>query len=295
MEVLRPFATLSYVIESGANTVDIPEPFRPLGTGRPHPNDPPWGVAAAFGVWFLSVCFIAVIPALFLAPYAISQRSAYADGSELMQALATDPIAIGIQVAGVIPAHLLTIVLAWMVVTKGRLYSFKEMLGWRSGGMQWWHYAAIMLAIFGLALVVGTLIPEQENELTRILKSSRFIVFLVAAMATLTAPLVEEVVYRGVVYSALQRWAGVSTAVGLVTLLFAIVHLPQYYPSVSTMVLLTILSLILTLVRVKTGNVLPCIILHTIFNGLQSVLLIVEPYIRVNTTADQVVSTLLPF
>ena len=116
--------------------------------------------------------------------------------------------------------------------------------------------------------------------MTRILKSSRAAVFLVAFMATFTAPIVEEVIYRGILYSALQRTLGVGAAVVTVTLLFAIVHVPQYYPSYSTILLLLLLSLVLTLVRVRTGNLLPCIVLHTIFNAVQSVLLIIEPYVK---------------
>ena len=111
----------------------------------------------------------------------------------------------------------------------------------------------------------------------RILRSSRSAVYIVAFVATFTAPFVEEVVYRGVLYSAFQRTMGVPTAFLLVTFLFAVVHVPQYYPSYSTIFLLGLLSLILTSIRVKTGNLLPCIILHTVFNGLQSILLIIEP------------------
>ena len=118
---------------------------------------------------------------------------------------------------------------------------------------------------------------------------------MVAFMATFTAPLVEEVVYRGILYSALQRSVGVSTAIGITTLLFALVHLPQYYPSVSTMILLTLLSLVLTLVRVKTHNLLPCVILHTIFNAVQSLALIAQSYVNPDGTADDAVAAVINF
>ncbi len=111
---------------------------------------------------------------------------------------------------------------------------------------------------------------------------------MVAIMATFTAPLVEEVIYRGILFSAFQRTFGVGFAVASVTFLFAIVHVPQYYPSFSTIFLLTLLSLVLTLVRVRTNNLLPCIILHTIFNAVQSVFLILEPFLtNENTPAEK--------
>jgi membrane protease YdiL (CAAX protease family) len=132
-------------------------------------------------------------------------------------------------------------------------------------------------SFFVVAAVVGSLVPEQDNDLVRILRSSRSAVYIVAFVATFTAPFVEEVVYRGVLYSAFKRTLGVPTAFLLATLLFAVVHVPQYYPSYSTIFLLGLLSVILTSIRVKTGNLLPCIILHTLFNGIQSILLILEP------------------
>ena len=147
--------------------------------------------------------------------------------------------------------------------------------------MRWWHHVGIMIAFVSLMIIVGSIFPEQDNELLRMLRSSKLALYTIAIMAVVTAPLVEEVVYRGVLYSAFQRSVGTVGSVALVTFLFALVHVPQYYPSVSTILLLTLLSLILTLVRVYTGNLLPCIILHLIFNAFQSALLIAEPHLNV--------------
>lgn len=265
----------------------VPFPVPPV---KPTPDNPPWKSGAAIGAWIVSVVLIVIIPGLMLAPYAISRAGEFADTGDLVKELSSDPTAIALQILAIIPAHLLTLGMAWLIVTAGRQYSFTETLGWRSGGMEWWHYAAVMAAFFILAVGIGSLVPEQDNEMLRILRSSRYVVFLVAFMAVVTAPIVEEVIYRGLLYSALQRAVGTGLAVGFVTLLFSLVHLPQYYPSVSTMVLLTLLSLTLTLIRVYTGNLLPCIILHTIFNGLQSILLIAEPYIKLDSTAEDAVT-----
>ena len=72
-------------------------------------------------------------------------------------------------------------------------------------------------------------------------------------------------------------------AIVIVTFLFALVHVPQYWGSPTTIILLTLLSLILTLVRAQTGNLLPCVVLHTLFNAVQSALLILNP--EMNTPA----------
>jgi membrane protease YdiL (CAAX protease family) len=251
-----------------------------LSQKDPTPDDPHWNVLVALGMWVFSVLAIAMVPMLFLLPYVIVHGPDITQNQALGEFLQQDRTAIILQIIAIIPAHLITLAIAWAIVTRLRTYSFKETVGWQSGGMTWWHHVAILVAFFFVAGIVGNYFPEQENELTRMLKSSRAAVFLVAFMATFTAPIVEEVIYRGIVYSALQRTLGVGAAVITVTLLFAAVHVPQYYPSYSTISLLLLLSLVLTLVRVKTGNLWPCIVLHTLFNGVQSVLLILEPYVK---------------
>ncbi|MFM9905084.1 MAG: lysostaphin resistance A-like protein [Pyrinomonadaceae bacterium] len=244
---------------------------------RPTPKDPPWGVLEGIGVWIVSVLFILIIPTIFLLPYLATQNASITDNEQLIDFAKTDPTSILLQIAGIIPAHVLTVLLAWLVVTRFRKYSFRKTLGWESGGFRWWHYCIILGAFFVLAAIVGNYFPEKENDLIRMLHSSRLAVYIVAFVATFTAPFVEEVVYRGILYSAFQRTLGVPAAFLLVTFLFAVVHVPQYYPSFSTIFLLGVLSLILTSIRVKTNSLLPCIILHTLFNGIQSVFLLVEP------------------
>ena len=243
----------------------------------PEPNDPPWRAWAAVGVWFASVLFILIVPTVVLLPYLATKEGVLSDPGVLAEFARTDAMAIILQIAAIIPAHILTLLTAWVVVTQGKKFSFFKMLGWEKGDFAWWHYVLILIGFFALAAIVGNYFPEKENELIRILQSSRSVVYLVAFVATFTAPLVEEVVYRGVLYSAFQRALGIPAAFLLVTALFALVHIPQYYPSYSTIFLLTVLSLTLTAIRVRSRNLLPCVILHTLFNGIQSIFLILRP------------------
>lgn len=242
------------------------------------PDNPPWSSPAAVGVWLASVIFIVVFPNLFLLPYLMKQNLDFADQAALVEFAKTDATSVLLQVSAIIPAHVLTLILSWLVVTRLRKYSFRETLGWRWNGFNIWTCIVILGGFFILAAVLSYFVPEQNNDFLRMLKTSQATVYIVAFLATFTAPLVEEVVYRGVLYSAFQRTIGVSWAVLLVTLLFALVHVPQYYPSYSTIFLICLLSLILTLVRVRTKNLLPCIALHTVFNGAQSLLLLLQPY-----------------
>ena len=266
--------------------------------GTPRPRD--FGRAAmiaflALGVWLASVAFILFIPAFFLIPYIASQGTPLSDSQAIIEFAKSDQTAVFLQILAIIPAHILTLLVAWLVISRGRKFSFRDTLGWEKGGFKWWHYVAILVGFFVIAAIVGSAFPEQDNDLLRILKSSRSAVYIVAFVATFTAPAVEEIVYRGILYSAFERLGGVTVAFVLVTLLFALVHVPQYYPSYSTIFLLTLLSVVLTLVRVKSNNLLPCIILHTLFNGFQSVMLILEPYIQKEATPEQAAAILYLF
>ncbi len=254
-------------------------------SGRnPTPDNPPWNGWAAFGVWLASVFFIVLFPNLFLLPYVAGQNVDFSDQAKLLEFVKGDSTAILIQLAAVLPAHLCTLILAWFVVTRFNRFSFKQTIGWNWGGFKIWHLIGISLSCYAVGITLIYIFGQKENDFQQMLQSSRSAVYLVAFFATFTAPLVEEVVYRGVLYSAFQRRLGQISAVVLVTLLFAAVHVPQYSknfdPDYGTILTLLIVSLILTLIRVRAKNLLPCIVLHTIFNGAQSVLLILEPYLK---------------
>lgn len=245
----------------------------------PTPDDPPWSSGAAFLVWLASVAFILIFPSIAIVGYLAASGLTFTDQAQLVEILKNDINASLVQILAILPAHLFTLLLAWAVVTRFNRFSFRETLGWQFNNFRVWHIIILLVPIFILAGALTAYFGEQDNEMLKILRSSYSARLLVAIMATLTAPIVEEVIYRGVLYSALQRTVGVTTAVFLVTLLFAVVHVPQYLPDFVSISLICLLSLILTLVRVWTNNLLPCIVLHFVFNGIQSVILLIEPYV----------------
>jgi membrane protease YdiL (CAAX protease family) len=129
-------------------------------------------------------------------------------------------------------------------------------------------------------LIIQVLFKGPETQLDKILNSSRMTALATAFMATATAPLVEEVVYRGVLYSALHRAIGAAGAVLIVLSLFALVHVPQYWPNFGVIFTICLLSASLTVIRAYTGKLLPCFIIHLIFNGIQSVVIVLSPYLE---------------
>ncbi|MEP6945133.1 MAG: type II CAAX endopeptidase family protein [Acidobacteriota bacterium] len=247
-------------------------------TENPSPNDPPWNSWVALIVWFSSVLLILILPTLFLLPYLTSSGIQLTDSKSLKEFATSDPTAVILQLVSILPAHLITLALCWLVITRVRKYPFFQTLGFKMGGYRWWHFILIILGILICILAVGSVFPEQDNDVIRMLRSSRTAVYLLTILATFTAPIVEEVVYRGVLYSAFQRSRGTVAAIIIVTFMFAGVHYLQYWGSPGTIILITILSLTLTLVRSTSRNLLPCIILHFLFNGLQSISILQQSF-----------------
>jgi membrane protease YdiL (CAAX protease family) len=186
-----------------------------------------------------------------------------------------------ILIAGILPAHLITLAIAWAVVTRFGKVPVTAALRW-----DWGHrigvFKSILLGVllFGAAWLIVLAFGGKETELEKIINSSRAAALLVAFMAVATAPLVEEIIYRGILFPAWQRVTGSVAAVVIVTLMFAIPHVPQYWPNFAVISSIMLLSAVLTIVRARTSGLVPCYVIHLVFNGIQAVLIFAEPYLR---------------
>src|SRR5205814_10688375 len=86
--------------------------------------------------------------------------------------------------------------------------------------------------------------------------------------------------YRGMLYGALQKVFGISTYFVIVSTLFVGVHVLQYYKNLAVIAAITILSVSLTLVRARSGRLLPSYVIHLVFNGIQAVILVLQPFLE---------------
>jgi len=245
---------------------------------EPGPDNPPWGVLAAVGVWVMSFVFMLVTQMGFLIAYLLYRGVNLATVAEVVT---KDPVAIFVAVLSIIPAHLLTLGLAWLIVTGVGKRPFLRTLGWDWGrDFTFWRCAGLAVGLLLAGLAVIKVAGNPPTELDRLIDSSRATALATAFLATATAPLVEEVIYRGVLYSALQRAAGKVAAVLIVGLIFTGIHVLQYWPSYGVIATIFLLSFVLTLIRAHTGRLLPCVVVHLVFNGIQSLLIVLDPYIK---------------
>ena len=243
-----------------------------------NPDDPPWNVWGGSGLWLASVALMVACQALFLVPYMVRQGVSAKDLGEFATSNTT---AVFLQVVSLIPAHLLTLGVAWLIVTRVGKRPFFASLGWEwAGPFTLWRSAALAVLLLLIGMGVIYLEGNPETPLDKVINSSRATAIAAACLATFTAPLVEEVVYRGVLYSALQRAIGAAWAVVIVLALFALVHVPQYITSLGVIFTILMLSAILTLIRARTGKLLPCFVIHLVFNGIQSLFIVASPYLE---------------
>jgi membrane protease YdiL (CAAX protease family) len=152
-------------------------------------------------------------------------------------------------------------ILLLLVRRRHELLALRRPRSWRAA-------AGISVAIIvGLIVVSASLAPyvdpeEEQGLIPSYWDSSRIAQFvLFAAVVTLVAPTVEELMFRGAGYGLLEpfgRW----TAILVVGVGFGLIH-----GLIEGLPVITAFGLGLAYLRSRSGSVYPCIILHSAFNG----------------------------
>ena len=240
------------------------------------PNNPSWGLGAAFLTWIGSVVLLIVTPLFFTIIYAIYHSLRYGSAAQGLD----QTTLLFILALATIPAHVLTFAGVWAVVTRFNKLPFRAGLGltW-SKRFGFWTSAGLAVLLLGAGLLFMKYFGGEPTDIDKLIQSSMAARITLALLAATTAPLVEEMVYRGVLYPACQRAVGMTWAVVIVSILFVLPHVLQYYNNLGVIIVITVLSFCLTLVRARTGKLLPCVVMHMVFNGIQSAIILLEPYL----------------
>ena len=120
----------------------------------------------------------------------------------------------------------------------------------------------------------GGLEIEKQFLVTEMLSDQplwKFIVMIVAALVT--APIWEELAFRGFLQPLLRRYVGPAWSVVIVAALFSLIHdATSRFVMVPAMIFP--LALALGYARERTGRLAPCILLHLLNNGFTVCLVI---------------------
>jgi membrane protease YdiL (CAAX protease family) len=126
-------------------------------------------------------------------------------------------------------------------------------------------FVLVNLVIQALLRLVGPVDPPEQQLLTDVTAGGATTLLAVMA-AVVMAPLVEEVVFRGVLFQGLKRRVGLWPAAFLSGLLFAIVHVEVQQPVYSSGLLL--LGVLFGWTMHRFGTLLVPLVAHATFNAI---------------------------
>lgn len=260
-------------------------------------DNPPWGISTA-----------ALMFALFhYMPWLLSEIArAY---FRFTHTKPSQSFVAGFSLSYLLVSHLILLVVSWMVITRVGRRPFFETVGWgwpdkfelkkHKSNDTYSARRVTLLACFalaGLSKYPVILFPGSETDFEKGFFSSVTKTVVMTFVAVATAPLVEELIFRGFLYPALRRLLrrhklgrldissvhlrkftreGVSLAAVLavvaVTGLFTVIHVKQYSSSGSLnwgmIVSVALSGLFFTSLRAYTKSLLPSYIMHLIFNA----------------------------
>jgi membrane protease YdiL (CAAX protease family) len=152
---------------------------------------------------------------------------------------------------------------------------FWRSLGWRKlnanptagTGSGWMYFfSGCGLAIF-VALASYNMKNTEHLPIQEIFKN-RSGAILLMAMAVFVAPLVEETVFRGYLYPLFAKSLGVLPGILITGVLFGLMHGSQLGWTWRLVLLLSLVGVIFTFARARTGTVLASFLLHLGYNSM---------------------------
>lgn len=133
-------------------------------------------------------------------------------------------------------------------------------------------WAVIPVAQTAILLVFELLgLPVEGHEAVEEFRETTLLNTRLALVLGITvrAPLFEEIVFRGVLFQTIKRYGGAVPAIVASAAIFAALH-----GALFVMINIFFLGLLFGYLFDKTGSIVPCIVLHFLFNSTTTVFLI---------------------
>lgn len=125
--------------------------------------------------------------------------------------------------------------------------------------------AGLLLSVF-VQLVSGFSQPKGKLPIETFFQD-RGSALLLMLMSVLLAPVLEETVFRGLIYPVIARSFGIATSVVITGTLFGLLHSAQLWGGWLQIGLLVVVGIIFTYVRAATRTVLASYLLHLSYNS----------------------------
>ncbi len=124
-------------------------------------------------------------------------------------------------------------------------------------------FAIVSLAIIWLRHVQPVTPLSEVIEAT----DSAWLFMAFLTMAILAAPLIEEIIFRGYFFHVISQAKGERSAIYVISLAFALLHVGQYWGDWAAIVMVMLLGFALTILRAKSGTTLASIVTHYVYNA----------------------------
>jgi membrane protease YdiL (CAAX protease family) len=257
----------STILTAGSSGAPIPEDLRvPWG----------WGDLAALVVLAIAgFLLLSLIITMGLAISGVDIRRLQKSLSEVMR--------LNILIQVVLDLGLLAYLAAQMRL---RFHSpFWHAIGWRklnTGRMsQGAVYLGLILSGVFLSIIVSvgsTLFPPKKDLPIESLFQDRSTTVVFMLVAVLIAPLVEETIFRGYIYPVLGRSFGRGWGIVATGMLFGLLHAEQLWGGWGQIALLVFVGIVLTFARAVSRTVVPGFVIHTSYNSVQVIGLLIATH-----------------
>ncbi len=156
----------------------------------------------------------------------------------------------------------------WFFAIFWRKARFKDLgLRYYSIAKTLWYSLILLIAIFAVSFlyvfIMSSLfgIEAPASKMETLIKNRSISNIILLIVVAFIGPIIEEIFFRGFIYSAFKKNWGTNAALFLSSLLFAIVHLDLF-----SLLPLMIIGWLLAYLFEKTKSLFPAIFLHAAYN-----------------------------
>lgn len=179
--------------------------------------------------------------------------------------------------------------LPWWIVKKRttlKELGFDRLLGWMDlllapAGLI--VYFLLSAGLLFLASQLNGFDPQQIQDIGFQNLSQQYEYILAFLILVIVAPVAEELLFRGYFYGKVRRQLPAAVSIALVSLVFALMHLPGFDAAGNfqwqwnVVVDIFALSIVLAVLRETTGSIWAGIVLHMMKNAIAYYVLFVNP------------------
>lgn len=164
--------------------------------------------------------------------------------------------------------HALIFVVCYLFIVVNCHLPFWSTLKWRRPDSSLlWRFlpAGVLLAL--IVQLAPPILPDRDDfPLTRLF-TSPLAGYAIAGFAVLIAPFMEELIFRGILFLFFENLVGPRFAIVGTAVLFASLHMPEYWGAWNHVLLILFVGLVFSLARGLTGALAPSVLLHLAYNA----------------------------